>query len=117
MTDDRKRPDVQPDLSKDKAAHPGAPKQALSGGGSETRAGSDDGGSAYGDDREDDEEAAAAPQPSEGGFKDAATTPAPAEPADGASVEAVNNTGEPRPVKNGEGIEGQPGDDVDAATG
>ncbi len=109
------QPDA-PDLSKDKAAHPGAPKQALSGGGFEY-AGSDEGGSAYGDDREDKDEAPAAPQPSEGGFKNAAAAPAPAEPADGASIEAVNNTGEPRPVKNGEGVEGRPGDDVDASTG
>ncbi len=116
MTDERERPDVQPDLSKDKSAHPGPPKQALSGGGFE-HAGSDEGGSAYGDDREDDDDAAPAPQAPEGGFKDAAATPAPAEPADGASTEAVTNTGEPRPVKNGEGVEGQPGDDVDAATG
>ena len=107
MSEDRQRPDVQP-------THPGAPKQALSGSGFE-HAGSDEGGSAYGDDREDDDKAA--PQPSEGGFKDAATTPAPAEPANGDPVEAVNNTGEPRPVLNGEGVEGQPGDDVDAATG
>ena len=106
-----------PEFSKDKSPHPGAPKQALSGGGTETHAGSDEGGSAYGDDREDEEDVAAAPQPSEGGCKDAASTPAPAEPAEGASVEAVNNTGEPRPVKNGQGVEGQPGDDVDAATG
>lgn len=117
MTDERERPDVQPDLSKAKPAHPGVPKQALSGGGFE-HAGSDQGGSAYGDDREDNEEAAAAP------------SPAPAEPAEekaiatadgpdaaGASTEAVTNTGEPRPVLNGEGVEGQPGDDVDAATG
>lgn len=119
MTDERERPDVQPDLSKAKPAHPGVPKQALSGGGFE-HAGSDQGGSAYGDDREDNEEAAAAPSPA----------PAPAEPAEekaiatadgpdaaGASTEAVTNTGEPRPVLNGEGVEGQPGDDVDAATG
>lgn len=112
MTDS---PDA-PELAKDKARQFGAPKQALSGGGFE-HAGSDEGGSAYGDDREDDAEAAVAPQPSEGGFKDAATTPAPPEPADGASTESVNNTGEPRPVKNGEGVEGQPGDDVDAASG
>lgn len=109
----RDQPDTS-DLSKDKPAHPGAPRQALSGGGFE-HAGSDEGGSAYGDDREDEE--AAAPQPSEGGFKNAAAAPAPAEPADGASIEAVTNTGEPRPVKNGEGVEGRPGDDVDAATG
>lgn len=49
-----------PDLAKAKAAHPGAPKQALSGGGSETHAGSNEGGSAYGDDREDEDAAAPA---------------------------------------------------------
>lgn len=122
MSDDRKRPDVQPDLSKDKDAQPGVPKQALSGGGFE-HAGSDEGGSAYGDDREDE----ADPKAPEGGFTDAAapaTQPAEektfapdGEDGAGASTEAVTNTGEPRPVKNGEGVEGQPGDDVDAATG
>jgi hypothetical protein len=106
MAEDRIRPDIRP-------THPGAPRQALSGGGSETHAGSDEGGSAYGDDRED----VAEPQTSEGGFKDAAAAHAPPEPADAASTESVNNTGEPRPVLNGEGDEGQPGDDVDAATG
>jgi hypothetical protein len=125
MSETRDRPDVQPD----KPIHPGAPKQALSGGGSETHAGSDEGGSAYGDDREDPEEAKAAPKAPEGGFKDAAAAPD-AKPAEektfaapdgeegaGAATEAVTNTGEPRPVKKGEGVEGQPGDDVDAATG
>lgn len=110
----------------------GPPKQALSGGGFE-HAGSDEGGSAYGDDREDaPEPEATEPQAPEGGFKaDTATEATPDQPSeektfaspDGqedareASTESVNNTGEPRPVKNREGVEGQPGDDVDAASG
>lgn len=115
----------KPDTPK---AHEGVPRQALSGGGTEVRAGSEEGGSAYGDDREDEEEAAAAPKAPEGGFKDKAAEPA-AETSEektfaspdgetGAdATETVNNTGEPRPVKRGEGVEGQPGDDVDAASG
>ena len=103
----------------------GAPKQALSGGGFE-HAGSAQGGSAPGDERED-------PKHPEGGFKastteETAPSTTPAEEKtfaspDGqeggreASTESVNNTGEPRPVKNAEGVEGQPGDDVGAATG
>ena len=110
----------------------GAPKQALSGGGFEP-AGSTEGGSAYGDDRED--AVHDAPETPEGGFKaDTAeeSAAAPGKPPgeektfaspDGqegsreAATESVNNTGEPRPVKNREGVEGQPGDDVDAASG
>jgi len=108
----------------------GAPKQALSGGGFEP-AGSSEGGSAYGDDREDAErEAPAVP---EGGFRadtqaDSETPGAPDEKRtfaspDGqegsrkAATETVTNTGEPRPVRNGGGVEGQPGDEADAATG
>lgn len=117
----------------------GAPKQALSGGGSETQAGSAEGGSAYGDDREDaareapDREAPEGETP-EGGLKaDAAEeTAAPVAPPpedktfaspDGqegpnqAAGESIVNTGEPRPAKNREGVEGRPGDDVDASTG
>lgn len=112
---------AQPDAPK------GPPKQALSGGGFE-HAGSDEGGSAYGDDREDAPE----PQAPEGGFKSASTddgqpatvteektfaAPDGQEGGREAATETVNNTGEPRPVKNREGVEGQPGDDVDAPSG
>lgn len=108
----------------------GAPRQALSGGGFEP-AGSAEGGSAYGDGRED--AIHEAPAPPEGGFRadtaEAADGAGPAaeeksfaapdgqEGAPGASTQAVTNTGEPQPVKNGEGVEGQPGGEVDAATG
>ena len=97
----------------------GAPKQALSGGGSETRAGSEQGGSASG----------AEPEPPEGGFKPAPADEAPeaaAEPpsfaapdgeAAAESQASVNNTGEPEPARRVEGVEGRPDDDVDAATG
>ena len=98
---------------------PNRREQALSGGGSETRAGSSEGGSAYGDDREDP----GASQTAGGLRADAAGAAAGAELSDedrsfaspdgqegGAdarqSTEAVSNTGEPRPVKNREGVEG-----------
>lgn len=107
-----------------------SPRQALSGGGFEP-AGSSEGGSAYGDDREDAlHEALEAP---EGGFKaDTQGETAPDAPGEkrtfaapdgetdgreGAATEAVTNTGEPHPVKNRESVEGQPGDEADAATG
>ena len=126
MSDKKPDTDVKPDQT---PAPKGPPKQALSGGGFE-HAGSDEGGSAYGDDREDEAE----PKAPEGGFKadTAEETAAPEKPSDEektfaspdgqegareASTESVNNTGEPRPVKNREGVEGQPGDDVDAASG
>lgn len=112
-------------------ADEGVPKQALSGGGFEP-AGSAEGGSAYGDDRED--ALHEAPETPQGDFKAdtaeevAAGTEPPAEEKrfaspDGqegspsGSTETVNNTGEPRPVKNGEGVEGQAGGEADAATG
>lgn len=97
----------------------GAPKQALSGGGSEIRAGSAQGGSASG----------AEPEAPEGGFKpspEEADPQAAPEPASFASPEgegatesqaAVNNTGEPDAAARKEGVEGRPDDDVDAATG
>jgi hypothetical protein len=98
---------------------PNPPRQALSGGGSDTHAGSDEGGSADGDDREDEAEPAV-----EGGLKDAAT----AKPAEdktfaapdgdqGEATQTVVNTGEPRPMNHRQSIENTPGDDVDAASG
>jgi hypothetical protein len=116
--------------NKHEAAPPkGAPEQALSGGGSDTRAGSEEGGSAYGDDREDDE--IAARQETLGGLKgDAAGAAAGAEAAEEAksftdpageepsgATETVTNTGEPRQMKHRDSIEATPGDDVDAASG
>ena len=100
----------------------GAPKQAISGGGSETRAGSDAGGSASGDG------AKVQSQDTEGGFKPG-TGDRPSEgprespsfaPPDGdsasdadleasASTESVNNTGDQ--------AERRPDNDVDAASG
>ena len=115
----------KPDTPK---AHEGVPRQALSGGGTEVRAGSDEGGSAYGDDREDEEEAAAAPKAPRAASRTRPPSRPPRRPRKRPSPprmarraptppRPVNNTGEPRPVKRGEGVEGQPGDDVDAASG
>ena len=100
------------------AARPGPPDQALSGGGSETRAGSSEGGSAYGDDREDESGPAQGLEAGLGGLAgDAAGAAAGDEAEPPRPSEAVNNTGEPRPVKNRRALEAAPGDDVDAASG
>ncbi len=100
----------------------GAPRQALSGGGSETRAGSPSGGSAPGDEPDEPEEPEggfrASPEAADAGRVDG-ETPSFTSPdgAEDGSGDLVNNTGEPRQMKNRADIERAAGDDVDAATG